>query len=54
MVMAASSARLIACLFGLDLISICVMVYLVSFTMVYYGFTMAPIVGLPVTRDPAV
>ena len=48
MAMAASSARLIVCLSGWDLISICVVVCVLGFTMD------APSVGLPVTRDPFV
>ena len=46
-VMSASSARLIVCLSGCDLISICVVVWV-------FGLTMdAPKVGLPVTREPS-
>ena len=48
MVIAASSVRLIVCLSGCYLISICVVVCV-------FGFTVdAPIVGLPVSRDPSV
>ena len=47
-VMAASSARFMACLSGCDFISICVVVCV-------FGFTIdAPRVGLPVTREPSV
>ncbi len=45
---AANSARLIVCVSCCDLISMCVVVCVVGFTMD------APSVGLPVTRDPSV
>ena len=47
-VMAASSARLIVCLFGWDFISICVVVLVLGLTME------TPSVGLHVTKDPSV
>ena len=45
---AASSALLIVCLTGCDLMSICVMEFVFGFT------TPAPSVGLPLTCDPSV
>ena len=48
MVIAANSARLIVCVSGCDLISMCVVVCVVGFTIDALG------VGLPVTRDPSV
>ncbi len=46
--MAASSARLIVCLSGCDLVSMCVVVCVRGFTIA------APNVGLPVFCDPSV
>ena len=48
MVIAASSARLIVCLSGWDIISICVVVWVLGLTMD------ASSVGLPVTRESSV
>ncbi len=46
--MAASSALLIVCRSGCDLMSMCVMVFVLGFT------TPAPSVGLPLTCEPSV
>ena len=46
--MAANSARLIACLLGCDLTSMCVVVCVIGLT------TYAPSIGLPVFGDPSV
>jgi hypothetical protein len=46
--MAASSARFMVCLSGWDFISICVVVWALGSTMD------APMMGLPVTREPSV
>ncbi len=47
-VMAASSARLMVCLFGCDFISICVVILVLRLIMD------APRMGLHVTREPSV
>ena len=47
-VMASSSARCMVCLSGCDLISICVVVWVLGSTME------APRMELPVTREPSV
>ncbi len=46
--MAANSAMLIVCLFGCDLMSMCVMEFVLGFT------TPAPSVGFPLTCEPSV
>ncbi len=46
--MAASSAMLIVCLSGCDLMSMCVMEFVLGFT------TPAPSVGFPLTSEPSV
>ena len=46
--MAASSAMLIVCRFGCDLMSMCVMVFVLGLT------TPAPSVGFPLTCEPSV